>query len=82
MKSKYHTIDITLPIQGRVVITNQYWFCKDGDPKQAMFYGNSPQCNRNKGILERLLQYTIDNSGWNVEIVFFEIAYRPQSKQY
>jgi hypothetical protein len=82
MKNKYHTIDVTQPIQGRVVMTDQYWLCKDGDPTQAIFFGESAQCNRNKEIVERMLQYTRDRSDWDVEVVFFEVAYRPQPKKY
>lgn len=80
MKDNYHTVDVTLPIGGRVVMTNLYWLCKDSDPTQALFFGESPQCSQYKEIVERYLQYTRDRSDWNVEIVFLETAYRPQSK--
>jgi hypothetical protein len=82
MKNKYHTIDVTQPIQGRVVMTDQYWLCKDGDPTQAIFFGESAQCNKNELILKNFLQYTRDRSDWNVEIVFLEVAYKPQLKEY
>ncbi len=82
MKDKYHTIDVTLPIGGRVVMTNLYWLCKDGDPTQAIFFNESPQCNNSKEIVEKYLQYTTIRSGWDVEIVFLETAYRPQPKQF
>ena len=82
MKTKYHTIDVTQPVQGRVVMTNQYWLCKDGDPKQAIFFDETAQCNGHELIVKRALEYTIKKSGWNVEVVFFEVAYRPQPKQY
>ena len=82
MKNKYHTIDVTQPIGGRVIMSNLYWLCKDGDPTQAVFFNESPQCNKYKKIVERYLQYTIDRSDRDVKIVFLETAYKPQPKQF
>jgi hypothetical protein len=31
---------------------DKYWIC-DETPERAIFYGTSPQCNRNRDILER-----------------------------
>lgn len=82
MKNKYHTIDVVTPFEGAIVVLNTYWLCKDGDPKQAIFFGTTAQCNKSEAIVDKYLQYTRDKSGWNVEIVFLEIAYRLQPKEY
>lgn len=79
MKWEYRTVDITKPVEGRVINLNRYWLCKDDDPKQAIFYGTSAQCNKYESIVERLIEYTEDKSGWKVGIVFVEIAYRPNN---
>jgi hypothetical protein len=73
----YYTEDILTLKEGKVVKLNRYWLCKDGDPKQAIYYNGTPQCNSNIKIPERLLKYTISNTGWNVGIVFVECAYTP-----
>lgn len=70
-------IDITTPVDGRRVIADSYWCCVDGDPKRALFYGDSPQCNKNARIVE-------SNAGRlfkpdeNVKIVFVNVAYALQ----
>ena len=78
MQKGYHAIDVTNPDQGRVVMKNMHWLCKDGDPKQAIFFNSSAQCNRHIQIPERLMEYTKKKTGWNIEIVFLETSYRPQ----
>lgn len=72
----YYTEDVTLCNEGRTVALNRYWLCKDGDPRQAVFYRNTAQCNRVKEIPERLKAYTEKATGWNLEVVLIEVAYR------
>lgn len=82
MKSKtkgYKTIDVETPREGRVLICNMYWLCKDGDPKQAIFYNGTAQGNKHKSIPERMVNFTEEKTGWNIEIVFIENGYRPQT---
>jgi len=78
MKKGYYTEDVESPLSGRVVMKNVYWLCKNGDPKQAIFFNGAPQCNKYQQIPERMLDYTKTKTGWSIGIVFFETAYRPQ----
>lgn len=76
--SKYSTIDVSKPTPGRVVMKDKYWLCKDGDPTQAIFYGQTAQCNQYKQIPDRMKEYTEKQTGWKVGVVFMEFSYRPQ----
>lgn len=73
----YKLIDITKVENGRTVMKEKFWLCKDGDPKQAIFFNQTAQCNNHKQIPERMKDFTAKKTGWNVEIVFVEIAFRP-----
>lgn len=67
-------IDVTTAKHGYEVFVNMYWLCKDGDPKQALFYkGIYPQCNRNIKVIE----YSVNNYklGFSVTPVFMETAF-------
>lgn len=75
---KYKTIDISTPINGRVVVVKKYWICVDGDPAKAITYDDNPLCNAHKSIADRMLNYTKEKTGWNVKVVFIELAFRPQ----
>lgn len=77
MEKGYHTKDVKTPITGMAVITNSYWLCKDSDPTQAIFFNGTAQCNRHKEIPERMLEYTKNKTGWDIGIVFLDLAYRP-----
>lgn len=74
MKSVYNTKDITTPKSGLEVYKDKFWLCEGGDPKKALFYGASPQCNSDKRIQERALAL----SPVNTQIVFMETAFVPQ----
>lgn len=81
MESKtkgYKTVDVATPTEGRVLVRDMYWLCKDGDPKQAIFYNETAQGDKHKSIPERMLEYTSEKTGWGIEIVFLESGYRPQ----
>lgn len=70
----FKTKDVTEPKDGLVVYKNTHWLCVNGDPKQALFFGNAPQCNSNVKVLEWSLkrdQYA--NRG--LQIVFIETAF-------
>lgn len=76
-KKKYSTIDATLPLnKGGVVqvLENKYWWCLDGNPKQALVYNRfSPQCNSNKQIVES--NSLIPRIFADAEIVFIELCF-------
>lgn len=74
----YNTVDVETPINGRVFIMDTYWLCKDGDPKQAIFFKQTTQCNKHLSIPERMLKHTKEKTGWDIEVVFMPVAYRPQ----
>lgn len=78
MEKGYRTVDVSNPIEGRVVMKAMHWLCKDGDPKQAIFFNGTAQCNKHIQIPERVLEYTKAKTGWDIEIVFLETSYRPQ----
>lgn len=78
---KYKTIDVTTPLEGRVVYKGRWWLCKDGDPTQAVFYQHSPQCNNNELIPRSLLAYTQEKSGWEVQAIFIPVAFVPTARE-
>ena len=72
---EYNTKDVSTPRDGYTVYMNRYWVCVDGDPKQALFYGDSPQCNRNKYVPETMLSGGTYKGQRYLEVVFLETAY-------
>lgn len=77
--ARFHTLDITEPKEGLVVMMDRWWLCVEGDPKRAMFFDNSPQCNRIKKIAEhnhRVIRYP--EGFTNIQTIFVEMAYVPQ----
>lgn len=76
--SRYNLRDIVTPKSGLVVYTNAYWWCKNGDPKQALFFNDSPQCNQNKRILEWSGGRDLYKGVEGLEIVHVPVAYVPQ----
>lgn len=71
---QYSIIDITDPRAGRIVMKNSYWCCINGDPKQALFYGTSPQCNRNKAVIESITKQ-LHEAEDNIKVIFVETAF-------
>ena len=70
------TLDVTEPKDGRVVRMNAWWACVDGDEKQALFMGKSPQCNGNKAIIE----WAMKKDGFypnNIQPVLIPVAFIP-----
>jgi len=67
-------VDITVPVDGRRVIADSYWCCVDGDPKKALFYGDSPQCNKVESIVKHNSEKLFDPED-NVKIVHVSVAY-------
>lgn len=76
--TKFTTKDITTPKSGLVIYTTSYWLCVDGDPKQALFYGESPQCNKDKRICEHLLRSGSYAGRIDLQITYVETAFVPQ----
>lgn len=77
LNKHFNTKDVTEPESGLVCYTKSWWTCVDGDPKKALFYGDSPQCNKDKRICEHLLKGDL-YKGMSVSIVFINVAYVPQ----
>lgn len=76
--SQYNFKNIVEPKSGLIVYRDAYWLCKDGDETQALFYGNSPQANKNRKILEWSLSKDMYKNIEGLEIVHVEIAFIPQ----
>jgi len=75
-KYEFNFRDIETPKNGYQVYTDTYWLCENGDIKRALFYGESPQCNKNKKICE--LSYDLSNyAHMNLQTVFVPVAYLP-----
>ncbi len=52
---KYIEFDVVNPDGIVQVYRDYYWWCIDGDPRRALFFGNSikegrPQCNYNEDL--------------------------------
>lgn len=75
---KFNLKDVTTPVQGLVVYKDAYWLCADGDTKKALFYGDAPQCNKDKRILEWSLKSKSYTTMGDLQIVFIETAFVPQ----
>lgn len=76
-KVKYHTKDVTKPIDGLVIKKDCFWLCEDGDPERALFFWKTPQCNKDKRVAEWSLNNTYKAHD-NIQIVFIELAYVPK----
>lgn len=74
---KFNTKDVTIPKEGLVVYKDAYWLCVNGDPTQALFFGSSPQCNKNKTIQEWAMKQDQYAKRGNLSIVFIETAFVP-----
>ena len=74
----YITRDVTQPIEGLEVRKNCYWLCEKGNPTKALFFGTSPQCNRNRKICEMVLKEAY-YSDPVIRIIFIRVAYIPKS---
>lgn len=68
--------DVTKASTGKIVYSNYYWICKDGDPKQALYYGDAPQCNLNEDLASKYADILDKKLNYSVSPVFLEIAYR------
>lgn len=75
---KFNTKDVTEPKEGLVVYKDAYWFCVDGDPKQALFFGKFPQCNKNKNVQDWMMKQDQYAKQGNLQIVLIETAFVPQ----
>lgn len=78
--SNFNLKDIVTPQNGLVVYSNAYWLCSHGDPTKALFYGDSPQANQNRKILEWLLKTKQYSERGDLQIVFVETAFVPERK--
>lgn len=62
--------ELQRPKDGFVCYLNRYWLVHNGN---ALFYGNSPQCNKDKRVVEYCLKSNLNAD--NLECVFVPIAY-------
>lgn len=76
-KIKYHTKDVTIPVDGFILKKGKYWLCEDGDPTRALFVWKTAQCNSDRRISEWALKNTYKAHN-NIQIVCIEFAYVPQ----
>jgi hypothetical protein len=74
----FNTKDVTEPKEGLVVYKDAYWLCVDGDPKRALFFGNSPQCNKDKRIQEWAMKQDQYANRGDLQIIHIETAFVPQ----
>jgi len=73
---KYNTKDVTEPKSGSIVRRGSYWICEDGQEQKALFFGDSPQCNKDVRIAEWVLKHSWKNQE-NLKVVYIDIAYIP-----
>ena len=76
----FRTVDITTPLSGRVVYKDSYWLCEEGNPQKALFYGNTPQCNKSKSIAEHVIKNDLYSNYTKLQVAFIETAFVPQSE--
>ena len=77
MDITYKEVTIVEPLAGQVVrvMPPMFYWCREGDPKRALFYNHSVQGNRDGRICEIVgerLKYK------NASIVFLERAFIPE----
>lgn len=70
--------DVVTPKHGLVVYTDAYWLCSEGQPSKALFYGDYPQANRNRKIVEWSLNTKQYAERGDLKIVYIETAYVPE----
>lgn len=76
MKDMFNFKDIETPKSGLQVYTNSWWLCENGDPKRALFFNDSPQCNSQKKICEWSFKHKMYQDK-NLEVVFVPVAFVP-----
>lgn len=72
------TIDVTKPVPDYIVIGPCWYLCIDGDPTQALFYKGMPQRNRDRHVMDMLLNNSLFTGFSNLTPVFLEISFSPQ----
>jgi len=74
---EFTTRDVSKPTEGARVYLKRYWLCLDYDITNALFYGDSPQCNRNSKAFTAELITHVQSKIKNgvVSIVFSDIAF-------
>lgn len=69
--------DITTPKNGATAYVDYFWLTKDGNAFKAKLYG-SPQCNKDKRIVERVYGNLIANG---YEVTHIPVAYVTEDNQ-
>ena len=86
MKPHYTTTDITEIKDGRKVLLNRYWVCRNGSPTEAVLsWGRIPQCHESHKIAERMLKNMRERfPNETFEVVFIPTAFVaiPQTPEY
>lgn len=73
--SDFHFKDVTKPIPGMVVFGPAYWLCKNGDPTQALFWREFPQCNSNAEVTQRYLSEPMYQNIGGLVPTFIEMSF-------
>lgn len=79
MKRVFSTKDVSTPKQGYTIVKDSYWLCEDGNTEKALYYGTSAQRNRDKRVVDHLLETNSlykDYQG-TLSVVFIETAFVP-----
>ena len=71
------TRDVTEAEAGLTVYTDSWWLCVDGDPKQALFFGKSPQANSKERLAKHILETNSLYDGMNLKVTHIPVAFVP-----
>lgn len=73
--------DVTQPIPGYITVGSVYWLCKNGDPTQALFWGQFPQYNSNPDTVKHMMNENMYKEVGGLEMVFMQLSYIPGFKK-
>lgn len=77
--NRYATIDVTTCKENEpfVVMKDVYVLCKDGNLNQAICFYDSIRHHKSKELIEVIKPITEAHTGWNIEVIFMPIIYKP-----
>ncbi len=78
-KVKFEFKDVSQPFNGAIAYVGYYWMCENGDPSRALFFGDSPQCNKDQRIVNNSIGKDLwQSASKNLSIVHIPVAYLNQ----
>lgn len=78
-KKLFNVKDVRTAKDGMIVRVNCYWVCLDGDPTTALFYGESPQCNKDKRICDHSIETEMyKDFSDRLQVILVPVSYIPQ----